>query len=143
MGLKRMRKYLRKIKKDLEGKEVNPMEWKKRLGSEIVKLYHSQKDAEKAQAEFEKVFSKKELPENIPVKELSYSEKQVWTPYVCTASGIATSTSQAVRLIEQGGLYIDNERVTDVNKKIEVDGKEHLFKAGKRTFYKIILKYNP
>jgi len=134
---------LKKIKKDLDKKEVNPMSWKKKLGFEIVKLYHNQKEAEKAQAEFEKVFSKKELPENIPIKELTFSEKEVWIPYVCTASGITPSGSQAVRLIEQGGLYIDNQRITDVNQKIPVDGKERLFKAGKRTFYKIILKYNP
>ncbi len=134
---------LRKIKKELEGKEVNPMEWKKRLGYEIVKLYHSQKDAEKAQAEFERVFSKKELPENIELKVLPFPEKEIWIPYVCTASGIATSTSQAMRLIEQGGLYIDSERITNVNQKIPVDGKERLFKAGKKTFYKIILRYNP
>lgn len=134
---------LSRIKRELESKEMNPMLWKKRLGREIVSMYHSQKDAEKAEAEFEKVFSKKELPENIPIKKLSFSEKEIWIPYVCTASGITPSGSQAVRLIEQGGLYIDNERVTDVNQKIPVDGKERLFRAGKRTFYKIVLEYNP
>ena len=134
---------LKKIKKDLEKKEVNPMSWKKKLGKEIVTMYHSANEATEAQMMFERVFSKKELPENIPIKELTFSEKEVWIPYVCTASGITPSGSQAVRLIEQGGLYIDNQRITDVNQKIPVDGKERLFKAGKRTFYKIILKYNP
>jgi len=134
---------LKKIKKDLEKKEVNPMSWKKKLGKEIVTMYHSANEATEAQMMFERVFSKKELPENIPIKELTFSEKEVWIPYVCTAIGITPSGSQAVRLIEQGGLYIDNQRITDVNQKIPVDGKERLFKAGKRTFYKIILKYNP
>jgi len=134
---------LRKIKKELEGKEVNPMEWKKRLGSEIVKLYHSQKDAERAQAEFEKVFSKKELPEKIPEKVFESSEKEIWIPYACTASGIATGTAQIVRLIEQGGLYIDGRKIEDVKERFKIDNKSHLFRLGKRKFYKITGKWKP
>jgi tyrosyl-tRNA synthetase len=134
---------LSKIKKELDSKKTNPMLWKKRLGKEIISMYHTKENAEKAQAEFEKIFSKKELPADIPKKELFFSEKEVWIPYVCTASGIATSTSQAVRLIKQGGLYIGDRRIEDVNEKIQVDDREWLFKAGKRTFCRITLKYNP
>ncbi len=134
---------LKKIKKDLEKKEVNPMSWKKKLGSEIVKLYHNQKEAEKAQAEFEKVFSKKELPEKIDEKTFEYPEKEIWIPYACTASGLATGTAEAVRLIQQGGLYIDNERVENVNEKIPVDGKRRLFRYGKRKFLLVIPQYKP
>ena len=134
---------LRKIKKELEGKEINPMEWKKRLGSEIVKLYHSQKDAERAQSEFEKVFSKKELPEDIPRLTFDWPEKKVWIPYACTATNLMTGTAQAVRLIEQGGLYVNNERVKSIDEKIDVDGKEWLFKLGKRKFAWVIPIYKP
>ncbi|OGC84812.1 MAG: tyrosine--tRNA ligase [candidate division Zixibacteria bacterium RBG_16_43_9] len=134
---------LRKIKKELEGEEVNPMEWKKRLGSEIVKLYHGQKDAERAQSEFEKVFSKKELPEDIPRLTFDWPEKKVWIPYACTATNLMTGTAQAVRLIEQGGLYVNNERVKSIDEKIDVDGKEWLFKLGKRKFAWVIPIYKP
>ena len=126
-----------------EGKKVNPMEWKKRLGSEIVKLYHSQKDAERAQAEFEKVFSKKELPEKIQEKVFESSEKEIWIPYACTASGIATGTAQIVRLIEQGGLYIDGRKIEDVKERFKIDNESHLFRLGKRKFYKITGKWKP
>jgi len=134
---------LRKLKKELEGKEVNPMEWKKRLGSEIVKLYHNQKDAEKAQTEFEKVFSKKELPEDIPRLTFDWPEKKVWIPYACTATNLVTGTAQAVRLIEQGGLYVNNERVKSIDEKIDVDGEKWLFKLGKRKFAWVIPIYKP
>ena len=134
---------LRKIKKELEGEEVNPMEWKKRLGSEIVKLYHGQKDAERAQSELEKVFSKKELPEDIPRLTFDWPEKKVWIPYACTATNLMTGTAQAVRLIEQGGLYVNNERVKSIDEKIDVDGKEWLFKLGKRKFAWVIPIYKP
>jgi len=134
---------LSKIKKELKTKETNPMVWKKRLGKEIVSMYHSKKEAEKAQEEFEKVFSKKELPEEIEEKTFEYNEKEIWIPYACTASGIATGTSEIIRLIKQGGLYIDTERIDDVNKKIPVDNKSRLFKLGKRRFYRITGKYAP
>jgi tyrosyl-tRNA synthetase len=133
---------LSKIKKELETKETNPMMWKRRLGKEIVSMYHSEKEAEKAYEEFEKVFSKKELPEEIPEKTFDYHEKEIWIPYACTESGIATGTTQIVRLIQQGGLYIDNERIDDVNKKIPVEGTK-LFRLGKRRFYKITGKFKP
>ncbi len=134
---------LKKIKKDLEKKEVNPMSWKKILGKELVTMYHSANEATEAQMMFERVFSKKELPENIPIQELSFPDKEVWIPYVCTASSLATGTAQAVRLIEQGGLYIDNRRIENVDEKIQVDGRERLIKWGKKKFAFVKLIYKP
>lgn len=128
---------LRKIKKELEGKEVNPMEWKKRLGSEIVKLYHTQKDAEKAQAEFEKVFSKKELPEKIEIFHLKTNKPTIWIAKLLTESGLCSSTSEVRRLIKQGGVYIDNQRVVDENLQVETKG-EKLIKVGKRKFLRVL-----
>jgi len=120
-----------------EGKKVNPMEWKKRLGSEIVKLYHNQKDAEKAQAEFEKVFSKKELPEKIEVFHLKTDKPTIWIVKLLTETGLCSSSSEARRLIKQGGVYIDNQRVDDENLQVEVKG-EKLLKVGKRKFMKVV-----
>ena len=128
---------LRKIKKELEGKEVNPMEWKKRLGSEIVKLYHNQKDAEKAQAEFEKVFSKKELPEKIEVFHLKTDKPTIWIVKLLTETGLCSSSSEARRLIKQGGVYIDNQKVEDENLQVETKG-EKLIKVGKRKFLRVL-----
>ncbi len=128
---------LRKIKKELEGKEVNPMEWKKRLGSEIVKLYHSQKDAEKAQVEFEKVFSKKELPEKIEVFQLKTDKPTIWIVKLLTETGLCSSSSEARRLIKQGGVYIDNQKVEDENLQVETKG-EKLIKVGKRKFLRVL-----
>ena len=108
-----------------------------------MKLYHNQKDAEKAQTEFEKVFSKKELPEDIPRLTFDWPEKKVWIPYACTATNLVTGTAQAVRLIEQGGLYVNNERVKSIDEKIDVDGEKWLFKLGKRKFAWVIPIYKP
>ena len=127
---------LKKIKKDLEKKEVNPMSWKKKLGSEIVKLYHNQKEAEKAQAEFEKVFSKKELPEKIEVFHLKSEKPEIWIVKLLTETRLCSSSSEARRLIKQGGVYIDNQRVEDENLQVKIKG-EKLLRVGKRKFLKV------
>jgi tyrosyl-tRNA synthetase len=128
---------LKKIKKDLDQEKENPMMLKKKLGIEIVSLYHSEKDALKAQQGFEKVFSKKELPEDIPVYELTYDKPKIWIVKLLTITNLCSSSGQARRLIRQGGVYLDDKRVEDENLEIPVEG-EKLLKVGKRKFLKIV-----
>jgi len=130
---------LLKIKKELEDEKTNPMILKKKLGKELVRMYYSQKEADKACEEFEKVFSKKELPEEIPTKRFEHDEAEIWIPHMIVKAGCAKSNGEVRRLIKQGGLYIDNKRIDDENLKVPVQG-EKLVKLGKRRFYKIIGK---
>jgi len=127
------------IKEGLEKKRTNPMILKKRLGKEIVRMYHSQKEADGACEEFERVFSKKELPEEIPEKHLEHDQAEMWIGHFLVKAGCANSTSEVKRLIKQGGLYIDNERISDENLKVSVTG-EKLVRLGKRKFFKIVGK---
>jgi tyrosyl-tRNA synthetase len=127
------------IKRELEEKKTNPMILKKSLGKEIVRMYHSSEEAEKACEEFERVFSKKEIPENIPVIHLEHDEAEIWIAHFLVKAGCAESTSQIRRLIKQGGLYIDNKRIDDENLKVTVTG-EKLVRLGKRGFFKIVGK---
>ncbi len=130
-------KELREIKKELDEEKMNPMILKKRLGIEIVSLYHSKKDATKAQEEFEKVFSKRELPEEITVFKLAYDEPKIWIVKLLTMTKLCSSSGQARRLIRQGGVYLDDKRVEDENLEISVRG-EKLLKVGKRKFLRIV-----
>jgi len=130
---------LKRIKEELEEKNTNPMILKKRLAKEIVRMYWGQEEADKARQEFERVFSKKELPEEIPVKHLEHDQAEMWVGHYLVEAGCAKSTSEVKRLIRQGGLYIDNERVTDENLKILIAG-EKLVRLGKRRFFKIVGK---
>lgn len=127
------------IKKELEEKKTNPMVLKKRLGKEIVRMYSSEAEAEKVCQEFERVFSKKELPEEIPVKRLEHDQVEMWVGHYLVQAGCAKSTSEVKRLIKQGGLYIDNERVADENLKVSVAG-DKLVRLGKRRFFRIVGK---
>jgi tyrosyl-tRNA synthetase len=130
---------LLKIKKDLNDKKTNPMLLKKRLGKELVRMYYDEGEAEKACEEFEKVFSKKELPEEIPIKYFEHDEPEIWIGHLLVKTGCVQYTSEIRRLIKQGGLYIDNKRIDDENLKVPAEG-EKLVKLGKRRFYKIIGK---
>lgn len=128
---------LARIKSELGQKSTNPMTLKKKLGKEVVRMYHSQKEAQQAGDEFERVFSKKELPEEIPEKHLQHDEAEIWIARYLVDAGCAKSTNEVRRLIKQGGLYLDNQRVDDENLKIPVQG-ERLVRLGKRRFFKII-----
>lgn len=128
---------LSQIRQELEDKKTNPMLLKRKLAKQIVRMYHSQQEADKACEEFERVFSKRELPEDIPVKYLEHDQAEIWIGHYLVKAGCASSTSEVKRLIKQGGLYIDNERIEDENLKIAVAG-EKLVRLGKRRFFKIV-----
>jgi tyrosyl-tRNA synthetase len=102
-------------------------------------MYSGHEEAEKACEEFERVFSKKELPEEIPVRQLEHDQAEMWVGHYLVQAGCAKSTSEVKRLIKQGGLYIDNERIADENLKVCLAG-EKLVRLGKRRFFKIVGK---
>ncbi len=113
-------------------KGANPRDIKAELGKKIVTLYHSEKDAEAAAAEFEKVFSKKELPTEMEEYKLA---SPMPLNQVLFASGAISSTSAATRLIEGGGVKVDDQVEKDRSR--EIKGGE-VIHAGKRKFIKIV-----
>ena len=114
----------------------NPINFKKELGRAIVATYYDEAAAQTAQEEFERVFKQGGLPDDIPVIEFTWAEEKAWLPKVMVASGIQSSAGAARRMIKQGGVYLDGERVTDEQLEIEVE-KEQLLRVGKRNFYRL------
>lgn len=116
------------------GKEIssgaNPMEFKKRLALEIVKTIKGKREAEKAQAEFEKVFQKREAPgEATAVKIVALS------PEALVAIGAAPSKSEARRLIKQGAVRINNEKLSDCKTTCPVK-KGDIIQIGPHRFFR-------
>lgn len=123
---------IRQIKKSLEAGE-NPRNIKVKLAKELVTLYHDRKSADIAAEEFEKLFKKKEIPEDIAKKTFKDKSKNIID--LLAESGLATSKSEARHLIEGGGVKVNGQKVTDI--KLVVDlGKEALVQVGKRKFLK-------
>jgi tyrosyl-tRNA synthetase len=114
----------------------NPMQYKDELGRKIVSMYYGEQLAEEAHEEFKKVFSQKGLPDEIALLEYSHGENTIWLPRLMCQLRIMRGTGEGVRMIKQGGIYLDGERVADDKIKIEVE-REYLLKVGKRGFYRI------
>lgn len=123
------------IEKAIEGGE-NPVNYKKELGRAIVATYYDENAATQAQEEFERVFKAGGLPDDIPECEFAWPEPKAWLPKLMTELEIQGSTGAARRMIKQGGVYLDGERVTDDSFEIEVE-KEQLLRVGKRNFYRL------
>jgi len=120
---------------DLEIKEVkNPREDKAKLAKEITKTFHNQELADQAEKEFNQVFKDKEKPTDIPIFKAK-PEKTKLTD-ILTESKLAPSKSEARRLIEQGGVKIDNKVIKDPNKEIRPKDKT-IIQVGKRNFIQI------
>lgn len=126
---------LAKIKSDLANPEINPRNLKRALARKLVEMYHNAEEAKNAEEEFDKIFIKKEVPDDIP----EYKAKAAEIPLLDLIVEIefAPSKGEARRLIQQGGVTLDGEKVSDTNMVIKF-GKEQILKVGKRKFIKLL-----
>jgi tyrosyl-tRNA synthetase len=128
-------KELNLLKGDIEKGTIHPKKAKENLALEIVEGYWGKDEALKAKEEFEHIFKEKGLPDVIPVFELEWEEDEMWVPKIMKLSGLTSSTGEAIRLIKQGGVSINDKKYADPNGKL-VKGS-YLFKIGKRRFLRI------
>jgi len=119
-----------------EGK-INPRDVKMRLAFEITKFFHGEDEAKQAQEGFVKVFSKRELPEDMPTVHLDTDGVELVELLV--KLNVAESRSEAKRLIQQGGVKLDGEKITDIHAQITLDS-EKILKVGKRHFFRLVRK---
>jgi len=121
----------------------NPRDQKVKLAFEIVKMYHGEKLAVEAAENFDKVFSRHEMPGEMPVLEIAPGKYNI-VDLLCLPAGrqatpLAESKNDAKRVIEGNGVEIDNQKITDWKQEIPV--KEGMvIKFGKRKFLKIKIK---
>ncbi len=132
---------LAEIKKEISAGESNPMSLKKELAWELVKQYHTKADADYAAAEFKRVFSQGQLPDDmkdITINSSDLENGEMWIVKLVAATELVDSNSQARRMIKQGAVYIDEERKDKMNIDIKVkDGM--IIQIGKRRYAKIKL----
>lgn len=124
---------LERLKEDIKSGKKHPLEAKKELAMEMVRRFHSEEDAIRARREFEEVFSKHGLPEDMPEYLLEGERSLVDILY---EASIVSSKSEGKRLIQQRAVEINGEKVLDINYKLNLDG-EKIVKVGKRKFLKI------
>jgi len=127
-------KKMDEVKKSLSDTQVNPRDIKRELARKIVEIYHSENLAKKAEETFDKIFIKKDIPEDIPEVKL---DEDTLIVDVLTLYALATSKSEARRLIEQGAVKINDQKCIDRDQIIKKD-ESLVIKVGKRRFLKII-----
>lgn len=144
---------LSQLKQDLERGKKHPRQVKEDLAKEIVARYHSRDAAEHEAREFIRVLREKEVPDDIEeviikrddLPAIKYetlpAEKgiNIDLPFLLVKTGTAPSTSEARRLINQGGVQLDGEKVTGIAQVKLLTGQPRILKVGKRRFRKAIL----
>jgi tyrosyl-tRNA synthetase len=130
---------LREIEARVNSGNVHPRDVKMRLAREIVAQYHGKEASLSAEEEFKRIFQQRELPDEIPTFHIEadlLEDGRVWLPKLLVSAGMAGSTSEARRLIQQGGVKLGGEKVDDPNIHIEpVPGM--IIQVGKRKFTRI------
>ena len=123
------------LKKEVkDGK--NPRDVKFLLAEELVDRFHDKGDGQKCMKSFLERFQKGNLPEKIESISLSIDSEEIPLVNLLKESKMTSSTSEALRLIEQGGVKIDSNKVTDTKLKIKKNS-EATYQVGKRKFLKI------
>jgi len=126
-------KEVLELEKGLQSGEVHPRNAKVQTAKRIIELYYSKEEADRAEEEFQKIFVNKDIPTDIDEKILTFNESVQPIMDILVASNLMPSKKEAKRKIEEGGVYIDGERVTDPFMKLDLSTKK-LFKVGKKTF---------
>jgi tyrosyl-tRNA synthetase len=125
-----------KIKSLLENPETNPRNVKRDLAKKFVQMYYNETEAKNAENEFDKIFIKKEIPDDIPEIKLEGIENLDIIDLLIKTD-LAPSRGEARRLVTQGGVSINGDKISDISSVIKLD-QELIVKVGKRKFLKIV-----
>ncbi|MDD3054990.1 MAG: tyrosine--tRNA ligase [Aliarcobacter sp.] len=128
-------KEIDEIKKDVKNETLHPKKVKESLAMEIVERFHGNGAGEAAKAEFEKVFTNKNIPTDMP--EFIF-KAPVWICQALVDSKLVDSTSQARRDIKANAVSINQEKIDD--DKLNLQTGEYILQKGKKNFAKIIIK---
>uniref|UniRef100_UPI0040559EB2 tyrosine--tRNA ligase n=1 Tax=Candidatus Electronema sp. TaxID=2698783 RepID=UPI0040559EB2 len=125
------------LKKGMAEGWLHPKAVKVRLAKELVARFHDQTAADEAEKNFEQIFARHQLPDEIPEKTLPAQEQPVALPWLLKEAGLVDSTSEGRRMIQQNAVTVNGEKAADVNLQLPASG-EALLKVGKRRFCKVI-----
>lgn len=128
------------LKKSLADGTLHPKDAKMKLAFELTERYHGTELATQAMQEFQKVFAQKGLPEDMAqfIFTCPQDESGIWIAQIMKDASLVSSTSEALRLIKQSAVTVNEQKVSDTDLKLK-EGT-YIFKVGKRKFAQIIIK---
>lgn len=128
---------VRELEAGMKAGKLNPRDVKMRLAREIITMYHGMEEALRAEGRFKKVFQQRDIPEDIP--EFVLDENIIWVPRLLVDAGLVDSTSEGKRMIRQGAVKVDGQRVDDDTASLACKD-DQVIQVGKRKFARIRLK---
>jgi tyrosyl-tRNA synthetase len=130
---------IQSLKERIRTGQLHPMDAKANLAVGIIGGYHGTEAAEAAREEFNRVFRKREMPEDLETREVSIASGPLRLTKLLAMVGLAPSNAEAQRLIESGAVHVNDQRITDLKHEISKPG-DYVFKVGKRRFMRIIVR---
>ncbi len=127
---------IRKMQQRAEQGEENPKNFKVMLAVELIGRFHGQAAADAAREDFERRFQQGRMPEEMPEVELSSDAQGIAIANLLKGASLTSSTSEAMRMIKQGAVRIDGERVEDPKLHVPA-GTRHVYQVGKRRFARV------
>jgi tyrosyl-tRNA synthetase len=127
---------LKEIRSQLNDDKFNPRDIKRELARTLVSMYHSKEAAIEAEAEFDRIFISKEIPDDIPEYKFNKEISEIGILDLLVEVKFAPTKAEARRLVIQGGVSIDGEKVQSISEVIKIKG-EKILKVGKRKFIKL------
>jgi len=128
-----------KLTSDVSSGSTHPMDVKMLLAQEVVSGFHGEAAARKAAEMFQRVFRDRQAPEEAPVKNLAVGAPQM-IKSLLTTLGLASSMSEAERLVKQGAVEIDGQRIDDPRKEVDLSKpRDFLLRAGKKKFARVVV----
>lgn len=134
---------IKSLKEEVDSEKIHPKKLKATLGKELVKLFYTDEEALEAEKEFETVFAKGGLPDDIKEFFLNHDDEGLWICKAIVATGFASSNSQARRLVESNAVEVEGEKVKDSKLSLNLNPKTPLLlKVGKKKFAHLLLSDN-
>ena len=130
------------LQEGLKDTSLDPRDAKKQLALEIVTRYHGAEEAENAGNKYHAVFEEKNISDEDSLPSIEIARESApnatWLPQIMKDTGLAKGSGEALRLIRQGGVKVNDATVTDPDTRLQQG--EHIIRVGKRRFYKVLVK---
>lgn len=124
------------LKEDVEGGKLHPKAVKQKLARELTARFHSDEAALQAELNFDNVFARNSLPDDLK-EYVVHDSEPIWLPKLLAEAELVNSTSDGRRMIKQRAVSIDGEKITDVDYNVQPEG-QIIVKVGKRRFCKVV-----
>ena len=128
---------LKEIKEQMDKTVINPRDIKRKLARTFVRMYHSEQAAKQAEEEFDRIFIKKEIPDEVEEFKINDTNSELNILDLILKVNFASSRGEARRLVIQGGVSINSNKITDPNFKTKLTDSM-ILKVGKRKFVKFV-----